>query len=51
MSPTPNAKFAEAAEIGERFGDADLVNLARQGTAVSSSSAATSSAAWRCWTK
>lgn len=25
------AKFAEAAAIGERFGDADLVNLARQG--------------------
>jgi len=25
------SKFAEAAEIGERFGDADLTNLARQG--------------------
>src|ERR1044072_4757030 len=24
-------KFAEAANIGERFGDADLTNLARQG--------------------
>ena len=25
------AKFAEAADIGERYGDADLMNLARQG--------------------
>jgi hypothetical protein len=25
------SQFAEAADIGERFGDADLMNLARQG--------------------
>lgn len=31
MPADAQAKFAEAAEIGQRFGDADLLNLARQG--------------------
>src|SRR5262245_9004806 len=51
------SKFAEAADIGERFGDVDLISLARQGRgqpaveAALSSSSATSSAAFRSWTK
>jgi hypothetical protein len=45
------AQFAEAADIGVRFGDADLINLARQGRGVCSSSAARSSVALPCWMK
>ena len=45
------ATFARAVEIGERFGDRDLVTLARVGQSRALLRLGETAAGWRCWTR